>query len=140
MIGPVPRLYGFVPRPYSDALPRSYAVTVRNPLANLTQVVEAEVRFGTGTSTLDAPTFTLAPGESRTLNLTSGDVLAAGDANLTLASDLGGWEAFDLPIVAPPPANTTAAAPPAKDSPASSAGALVPLLWAAVALRRRRQP
>lgn len=135
--GPAPLLDVSAPQPDSVPLPRSYTLTVRNPLANLTQAVDATVRLGTGTARIDAAGFTLAPGASQTLTLTTADVLATGEATLTLASDLGGWEAFDLPIVAPPPADTTAPAAPARDSPSPSA--LLPAaLLAALGFRRRR--
>jgi hypothetical protein len=139
MKGPAPLLDLSAPRPDSVALPRSYTLTIRNPLGNLTQVVDAAVRLGTGAARLDAATLVLLPGATRTLNLTTSDLLASGAANLTLASDLGAWEALDLPIVVPP-ANTTAPAPKAKDSPAPAGILLAPLLTLALALRRRRQP
>lgn len=138
--GPAPLLELSDPAPDSVALPRSYTLTVRNPLANLTQVVDATVRLGSGTARLDASSLVLAPGESRVLNLTTSEVLASGDANLTLASDLGGWTSFELPVVVAPPASTTPPPVPEKDSPAPPALALAPLLLAASVWLRRRQP
>jgi MYXO-CTERM domain-containing protein len=136
--GPAPLLVVSSPAPDSVALPRSYAMTVTNPLANLTQAIEATVRFGVGTARLDQSTLVLAPGESRVLNLTTSDVLASGDANVTLSSDLGGWASFGLPIVAPPPATTTPPPAPGKDSPPASAVGLLAALLAALAVRRRQ--
>lgn len=137
--GPAPLLDVGEPVPDSLAFPRSYMVTVRNPLANLTQAIDATVPRAAPAS-LDLSRLVLAPGESRVLNLTAGSGAASGDANLTLSSDLGGWAAFELPIVAPPPSgNSSTPPPPAKESPAGSAVAIGAPLLVALAWLRRRQ-
>jgi hypothetical protein len=125
--GPARLLDASPPLPDSAAFPRSYSLTVGNPLGDLGQSVTL--------SHGDPASFVLGPGEGQAVNVT----LPPGRHDVTLVSDLGAWASFDLPFIARP-ANTTAPAPPPqeKDAPAPAAWPVALALLAAAAAARRR--
>lgn len=135
MKGPAPLLEAPAPQADSVSFPRSYSLTARNPLGNLSQFVEVRATLDpAGRVRLDPAAFSLGPGESRPLNVSVGPGVS-GQANLTLSSDLGGWTSFALPFIAPATSNSTTPtqAPESKDTPAP-AWALPILLFAAARL------